>query len=181
MIGRITHWKGQEVLAHAASAILLKHPTAHFVAAGSYFADEVHYLSRLEELIRHLNLEERFHLVGYRTDVADLYAAFDIFVLASRKPEPFGRVTVEAMLQGCAVVATNHGGTPEVVQDGVTGILVPPSDPDALAVAVSRLLSDYDLRSRLGRAAAVYARTHFNLTRYEEKMRRVFSELAVTA
>jgi glycosyltransferase involved in cell wall biosynthesis len=181
MVGRITHWKGQEILVNAARAILLEHSTAHFVAAGSFFADEVHYLHKLEELIRNLGLEERFHLIGYRHDVADLYAAFDIFVLASRKPEPFGRVTVEAMLQGCAVIATNHGGTLEVVQDGLTGLLVPPSDPGALAAAINRLLSDCDLRSRLGSSAALYARANFDLNRYEEKMRGIFGELAVTA
>lgn len=109
MVGRITHWKGQDILAEAAGVVLQKHPDAHFVAVGSYFADESHYLQKLKSLITGLGLNGRFHLAEYRSNVTDVYRALDIFVLPSRKPEPFGRVTVEAMTQGRAVIATNHG------------------------------------------------------------------------
>jgi glycosyltransferase involved in cell wall biosynthesis len=177
MVGRLLHWKGQEILAEAAALVLQNHPDVRFVAVGSYFADESHYLQKIKSLIRHLGLEGRFHLVGYRSNVTDVYRALDIFVLPSTKPEPFGRVTVEAMTQGCAVIATNHGGTVELVEDCVTGMLVPPSDPRTLAVAIELLLADRPLREKMGRAAASYAKENFAMPGYGSQMRNVINEL----
>ncbi len=177
MVGRITHWKGQEVLVAAAAIVLQSHPAAHFVAVGSYFADQAHYLSKLQEQIQLSGLSERFHLLDYRPDVVSVYRALDIFVLPSVKPEPFGRVTVEAMLQGCAVIATNHGGSPELVHDGVTGLLVKPSDPAALAAAIQKLLNDPALRSRLGHAAAASAKETFGMQEYGRRIADILDRL----
>jgi glycosyltransferase involved in cell wall biosynthesis len=179
MVGRISHWKGQEILIEAAALVLQNHPDVHFVAVGSYFADESHYLKKLESLIDSLGLSSRFHLSGYRSNVTDVYRSLDIFVLPSRKPEPFGRVTVEAMMQGRAVIATNHGGTCELIQDGVSGLLVPPSQPRALATTIELLLADRILREKLGKAAAIYARENFILPRYEEQVRHIIGQLAI--
>src|SRR5580658_1335538 len=179
MVGRISHWKGQEILAEAAALVLQNHPDAHFVAVGSYFADESQYLQKLKALINSLGLDGRFHLVGYRLNVTDVYRALDVFVLPSIKPEPFGRVTVEAMMQGRAVVATNHGGTVELIEDGVTGMLVPPADPKALAAAIELLLADRPLREKMGQAAAIYAQQNFGLPGYGAQMRNIINELVV--
>jgi glycosyltransferase involved in cell wall biosynthesis len=177
MVGRISHWKGQEILAEAAALVLRNHRDAHFVAVGSYFADESHYLQKLTSLISDLGLDGKFHLVGYRSNVTDVYRALDVFVLPSMKPEPFGRVTVEAMMQGRAVIATNHGGTVELIEDGVTGMLVPPSDTTALAAAIESLLIDRPMREKMGRAAALYAKQNFGLPGYGSQMRNIINEL----
>jgi glycosyltransferase involved in cell wall biosynthesis len=179
MVGRVSHWKGQEILAEAAQLVLQSYPDVHFVAVGSYFADQSHYLRELEERIINLGLKGRFHLVSYRSDIGSVYDALDIFVLPSRKPEPFGRVTVEAMMHGLAVVATNHGGTCELIRDGVTGLLVPPSDPGSLAVAIERLLKDRAWRDQLGQSASRFAHESFSLPKYEERMRELIAELAL--
>ena len=150
----------------------------HFVAVGSYFADESHYLQKLKSLISTLELNRRFYLAEYRSDVTNVYRALDVFVLPSIRPEPFGRVTAEAMTQGRAVIATNHGGTIELIEDGVTGVLVPPADPRALAGAIELLLTDPALRKRMGQAAAIYAREHFGLPGYSEQIRNVIDETA---
>jgi glycosyltransferase involved in cell wall biosynthesis len=178
MVGRITHWKGQEILAEAAGLVARSHPDVHFVAVGSYFADESHYLHKLQSLIGTLGLSGKFHIANYRSNVTDVYRALDIFVLPSRKPEPFGRVTVEAMMQGRAVIATNHGGTLELIQQGITGMLVPPSDPEALVTAIERLLKDRTLGEKMGKAAAMYARENFSMPRYQDRMREVIDYLA---
>ena len=178
MVGRITHWKGQEILAEAAALVLRSHPDVHFVAVGSYFADEAHYLQKLTSLISDLGLDDRFHLADYRSNITDVYRALDIFVLPSIKPEPFGRVTVEAMMQERAVIATNHGGTVELIEDGVTGMLVPPSDPKSLAAAIDLLLEDRPLREKMGQAAASYAKENFGLAGYGDQMARIITELA---
>jgi glycosyltransferase involved in cell wall biosynthesis len=177
MVGRISHWKGQEILVKASALVLQKYPDVHFVAVGSYFADEAHYLEKLKDLVRTLALEQRFHIVGYRSDVVNVYRALDVFVLPSIKPEPFGRVTVEAMTQGCAVIATNHGGSCELIKQGVTGMLVPPSDPKSLADSIAQLLSDSTLRKNMGKAASIYALNNFGLQNYGEQMRDIIHEL----
>jgi len=177
MVGRISHWKGQEILAQAAALVLESRPEVHFVAVGSYFADESHYLDKLQALLRDLGIQQNFHLVDYRSNVTDVYRALDVFVLPSIKPEPFGRVTVEAMTQGRAVIATHHGGTVELIEEGVTGLLVPPSDPKALASAVERLLADPALREGMGLAAQKYAQQHFGLCRHGQQMRQVIDQL----
>jgi glycosyltransferase involved in cell wall biosynthesis len=177
MVGRISHWKGQEILAEAASLVLQEHPELHFVAVGSYFADQAHYLHELEARIKELGVDGKFHLADYRSNVTDVYRSLDIFVLPSRKPEPFGRVTVEAMMQGRAVIATNHGGTCELIQDGVTGILVPPSDPKSLSDAIKLLLKDRSLREKIGKAAAAYAEQHFCLPRYQQQIGNMIDTL----
>lgn len=181
MVGRLIHWKGQEVFARSAALLLRDYPDLHFVAIGSYFADETHYLRNLLQLVDQLGLRERFHLPGYRSDVGLLYRELDIFVLPSTKPEPFGRVTVEAMMQARPVIATNHGGSPELIQHEETGLLVPPSDPSALAAAITRLLTDSCLRANLGNAAACYAAEHFSLTTYQERIREIVEEMTAAA
>jgi glycosyltransferase involved in cell wall biosynthesis len=181
MVGRISHWKGQEVLVEAAALVLRNCPDLHFLAVGSYFADESHYLQKLKSLINTRGLDDRFHLMDYRSNVTEVYRALDIFVLPSIKPEPFGRVTVEAMFQGRAVIATNHGGSCELIQDGVTGMLVPPADAKSLAAAIELLLGDPALREKMGRAAAIYAQENFGLAAHSEQMRNIIDKLVAQA
>jgi glycosyltransferase involved in cell wall biosynthesis len=177
MVGRVTHWKGQDILADAAATVLKDYPDVHFVAVGNHFADEIHYFNALKARIDDLGIASRFHLLDYRTNVARVYESFDIAVLPSKKPEPFGRVTVEAMMSGRAVIGTAHGGTPELIQDAVTGLLVPPGDPVPLAHAIQKLLADKALRVSLGEHAAAYAKESFSLSGYKEAMSSLVKNL----
>jgi glycosyltransferase involved in cell wall biosynthesis len=86
-----------------------------------------------------------------------------MLVLPSVTPEPFGRTVVEAMAAGCPPVATAAGGPLESVEDGLSGLLVPPDDAEALAGAISRLLADPALARQLGRAGRRRALEHFSL------------------
>lgn len=103
----------------------------------------------LQAQIDSLGLRECMTLLGFRTDAAALMAAADVFVLPSLA-EPFGLVLLEAMALARPVVATRAGGPTEIVVDGETGFLVPPSSPDALAEAVKMLFADLPLRRRMG-------------------------------
>jgi len=98
-------------------------------------------------------------------------------VLPFIKPEPFGRVAVEAMTLGCAVIATNPGRSCELIRAGEIGLLVPPSDPKSLAEAIELVLADHSLREKIGKAAAVYAREHFGLRGHSAQ---IINELAST-
>lgn len=103
----------------------------------------------LQHQIEDLGLGGAVQLLGFRSDAPALVAAGDLFVLPSLA-EPFGLALLEAMALGRPVVATRAGGPLEIVEDGETGLLVPPSSPDALAEAVCRLLADPASRHRLG-------------------------------
>jgi glycosyltransferase involved in cell wall biosynthesis len=107
-----------------------------------------------------------------------LYRAADVIVVPSVWPEPLSRVLLEAMRVGRPVVATAVGGTPEAVEHGVTGLLVPRQDPEALAKAVIELLLDPERRARMGRAAAERARTAFDEERLVTALLEVYREVA---
>jgi len=92
-------------------------------------------------------------IAGFQRDEALYYRVFDLFVLATRTPEPYATSVVQAMMAGTPVVATATGGTPELVRNEETGLLVPPRDPNAMADAILRMISDRSLRERVIRAA----------------------------
>ena len=145
-IGRHVPEKGFDVLIRAFAQ--LDRDDVRLVVAG-----DGPELPALGKLAAELGIAERVELPG-RTDRArtvELFHGCELFVLPSRH-EPFGIVNVEAMASGKAIVATNVGGVPELVEDGVNGVLAPAGDPVALAGAIRRLLDDDDLRRRLGDA-----------------------------
>jgi glycosyltransferase involved in cell wall biosynthesis len=104
-------------------------------------------------------------------------SALDVVALPSALPEPFGGVVIEAMALGRPVVGTNAGGTPEQIDDGVTGHLVPPGDPPALAEAIGRLLADRELRERMGAAGRSRYLERFEFERFYGTMTAVYQEL----
>jgi len=147
-VGRVEPRKGVDVLVAAAPAIRAAAPGAQVVVIGedSYAVDPSYARGVLgSREIRH---------VPWTADAPALMRHLDVLVLPSRS-EPFGTVLAEAMAVGTPVVATRVDGLPEVVDDGVTGLLVPPDDPDALAAAVLRVLAR---RDEMGAAAAQAAR-----------------------
>ncbi|NIO21873.1 MAG: glycosyltransferase, partial [Candidatus Aenigmarchaeota archaeon] len=106
----------------------------------------------------------------------DILASFDIFVLPSRS-EGFGRVNLEAMAMGKPVISTNVGGIPEVVLDGVTGILVPPGNSRELAHAIMKLLNDSELRESLGREGRRRVEEHFTLQAHVQRIQEIYAEI----
>jgi glycosyltransferase involved in cell wall biosynthesis len=115
--------------------------------------------------------------LGHRDDVDRLYAAMDLFVLASHR-EGFPRAAMEASAMALPVVATDVRGCREVVDPGVTGVLVPVRDPGALARAIDTLGSDRAHREQAGRAAHDRARTHFDERRIVETVLDTYREVA---
>jgi glycosyltransferase involved in cell wall biosynthesis len=122
---------------------------------------------RLEAEIRRLGLDEAVVLAGDRSDVADMLAGADIFVLSSTS-EGLPLSILEAMAAALPVVASSVGGVPEAVEDGDTGLLVPPRDPVRLAAALERLLVDPGLRRRLGANGRKRVREHFGLEAFQQ-------------
>lgn len=132
--------------------------------------------SQVERFIRQNGLTSQVILVGARTDIPDILAASDVFVLSSRW-EGLPLVIIEAMVAGLPVVASRVGGVPELVEDGVTGFLVPPGNPEALAEALQRLFEDKELCRRMGEAGREKALRSFTLSRMLRETQAVYQEV----
>ncbi len=130
----------------------------------------------LETQTQSLGLSSVVTFAGLRDDIPDILAALDVFILPSRW-EGLPLVVLEAMAAGLPVVATAVGGTPEVVMDGVTGLLVPPRDPDALAQAITRLLRDPDLRRKMGQAGRERVQQHFSMEKMVQQTQSLYKQL----
>jgi len=132
--------------------------------------------ARLKALSEQLGLAERVHFVGQQDNVPAWLAALDIFALTSDW-EGMSNALLEAMAAQLPVVATAVGGTPEVVVDGITGLLVPPRDPDALAQAITRLLRDPDLRDRMGQAGRKRIKRYFSIVETVRRTEGLYTTL----
>ena len=119
----------------------------------------------------------RIHVLGYRKDAPALTAACDVFVLPSTKREGLARSLIEAMAYGVAPVVTDCGGSPELVRHGVSGLVVPVSDPGALAAAIRMLHDDAALRARLGAGARERIRLDFRIDDTIAKTLALYREL----
>jgi glycosyltransferase involved in cell wall biosynthesis len=139
--GRIDTWKGIDVLLDAVPSMQAARPDLQVVIAGSLVQNKEAYSGRLAARVATM---PGVHWLGPRTDMADLMADLDIFVLPSTQPEPFGLVLVEALASGVPVVATAAGGPVEILGEveSAAGRLVPPGDAAALAAAVRDLLGE---------------------------------------
>ncbi len=135
--------KDYPTLLKAARLVCQNYSAVTFVAVG-----EGNDRSELETLRAKLGLKECFRFTGFRSDLERFYHLFDVFVLASYK-EGLGTSVLDALAQGVPVVATRAGGIPEMIVHGQNGMLVPPRNPEQLAVAIERLLHDADFRKRL--------------------------------
>ncbi len=164
LVGQITPWKGQETAIRALAlvrerlpgSVLLLAGEVKFVGAGRSY-DNVSYMRRLRKLREALQLGDAVRFLGEREDVADILGAADL-LLAPSWEEPFGIAVGEAMLAGTAVIATAVGGPAEIIEDGVSGLLVAPRDPDPWAGAILKLARDRDGRMSLAERARGVAR-----------------------
>lgn len=120
---------------------------------------------------------DRIHLTGWRPDGARLAGAFDVFVLPTLRREGLPRAVIEAMCQNVPPVVTSAGGSPELIEDGVSGRIVPPGDPPALAAVLEELLDDAGRRAAMGHAAAERIRTVFTPERTVRETLAVYREL----
>ncbi len=148
--------KGIEVLVEALAALPAECPV-HLVLVGRMDGRQ------LDRAIDRSPLRDRIHRTGARSDAPAIAAAADAFVLPSIKREGLARSLIEAMAYATAPVVTDCGGSPELVEDGECGFVVPTSDPPALAAALTTLYRDPALRRRFGQAARERIRKHFRI------------------
>ncbi|HEV8384135.1 MAG TPA: glycosyltransferase [Candidatus Acidoferrales bacterium] len=163
IFGRLQRGKGQHVFLEAASLLEKNAARARYlIVGGSVFGLEPEYVAGLRRLVEERGMSERVMFLGQRTDTNELMNACDIVVLASIESETWGLVVAEAMAAGRAVIASAEGGPREMIEDGRTGILVPPGDAAALAAAMDSLFRQPERRCALGRAARLHAEQSFD-------------------
>jgi glycosyltransferase involved in cell wall biosynthesis len=162
-LGRIIGWKGIDVLIRAFVDVAASNPKAVLVIVGDNDGGlKTDLRAEYEALAHSLGVGARVIFTGFRDDVVPYVADFDVLALPSVRPEPFGRVIIEAMALGVAPVVTAHGGATEIVTDGQNGLWTAPQSVPALSQALQRLVNDAPLRKTLGFRAALDVRAKFD-------------------
>jgi glycosyltransferase involved in cell wall biosynthesis len=136
-IGRLSEGKGFHELLQALLFLRARDIYVELIVAG-HFVDEA-YRKRIEETLQREALIHAVHFLGYREDLEPVYQVIDVLAVPSIN-EPFGRVVIEAMLKGVPCVAARAGGIPEIIDQGMTGLLYPPGEPDVLAAMIEELM-----------------------------------------
>ncbi len=174
-IANFLAWKGHDTVVRALERLRQRVPDARVVFYGQ--SKDLEFEAKIRALIKELALEEAVEFGGFRHDLMSLLPRFDCLVVASRA-EPFGLVLLEAMRAGVPVVATRAGGVPEIVSDGVNGLLFEPSDADGLAKALERIALEPTIAESLQRQGRLVVEKHFSLEAQLEKMHEVFDAQA---
>jgi len=170
-LARLSPEKGIDTLIDAAKIVVTSYPSARFVIAGAGPLE-----ADLNKKVRDLRLESYVRMPGFIDDVPGFLSGLDLYVLPSHA-EGIGLAVIEAMAAGLPVVATRVGGVPEAVIDGVTGLLVPPRQPKALAQAIVRLLVDPDLARSMGASGRERAEAVFDAKAAAEKTLEVYKDV----
>jgi glycosyltransferase involved in cell wall biosynthesis len=170
VVARLEPEKGHPTLLEAWPLVLSAIPDATLLVVGEGSRREA-----LEAMSHELGIAGRVVFTGRRDDVPAVTAALDVAVLPSYR-EALGLTILEAMALSRPVVASNVGGIPEMVEDGVTGLLVPPRDPESLAAAIVRLLRDHPLADMLARAGHDLVHERFCIELMVDAVERIYDE-----
>jgi glycosyltransferase involved in cell wall biosynthesis len=176
-VGRIHPRKDLDTFLRAAALVAADAPDVRFAVVGTAEAAVEHdYQRRLEALVAELGLRDRVTFAGARRDVPAVMAALDLFVLSSRH-EGFGRVVAEAMAAGRAMVVSNEGAPPELVEDGRYGVCARPGDPAAFADQLRALLARPDQAAAMSARARDRAASAFDAVTLASRVRARYAEL----
>jgi L-malate glycosyltransferase len=182
-LARVNRQKGLEYFIDAAAAVGRRFPDARFLVVGEGLyghnggvARDVAYQSELERRAARQGIGERVIFTGFRADVPELLSEASVSVLPSLS-EGLSNTLLESMAAGAPAVATRVGGNPELIEDGASGLLVPPRDAAALARSVLAILEDRELAHRLGAEAKRRAVERFSLERMVSETEGLYLEL----
>ncbi len=171
MVGRLECIKGVEFFMNAAELLVKKLKNVKFILVGEGILRK-----ELEERAKKVGLQGKITFTGWRDDVLEIISCLDVLVLPSLN-EAVGLVLIEAQGLGVPVVATKVGGIPEVVENGKSGILVPPADSRALAEALEELILDKEKRERIAEFAKNYVKDKYSVKDLIEKISALYEGL----
>ncbi len=170
IVGRIAVEKGHRFLLEAAHELGTRYPL-HFVVVGDGPEE-----AQMKQKVQELGLSERVTFTGFREDVNNILQALDVVTVPSTWNEPCSAVVQQAMALSRPVIGTRAGGTPEMIVEGETGLLVPPSDAGSLADAIGVLAGDAFARKRMGEAGRVRVEAHFSLRAMTDKIEALYNK-----
>lgn len=176
IVGRIMPKKGQKYFIQAAALIRERFSDTEFYVIGEATEAYRDYEEELRALSSSLGLGSSLKWTGYLPDPLGIMASLDVIVHAAIEPEPFGRVIMESLALGCPVIATRLGGPIEIIEDGVSGFLVSPEDPKAIAQQAIALLEDRTLAAAVKEAALLRAKERFGLESYIRQIETVYED-----
>ncbi len=178
LFGRLDRLKRQELLIEAAPKILESFPDTCFLIIGEESRSKTGtgYKEKLIQKINQKNLNDKFRIIDFTPEVQSFFALFDVAVLTTPK-ETFGIVIIEAMAMGIAVIATNAGGVPEIIDDNVSGLLFEPEDVGGLSEKIVSVLANKKIRESMGKAGIKKVHSHFDLKKKIAEYERLFYKL----
>jgi len=162
MMGRVHFWKGQDYFLKIAGALNKKHSNLFFVMSGDVFPGYEYLNAHLNKIIIEENLQGFVKQVSFRNDIQNIYNALNIFILPSQLPDPAPLVVAEAMAAGLPVVVTNQGGAIEIIEEDISGIIIPINDAVTAANKIAYLIQHEAYRKEMGMAAKARVKQHFS-------------------
>lgn len=177
MLGRINDWKGQDLLIDAIGTLAPSDRARVRVRLiGSTYRDVSEPIEALERKIKEYGLEKIISIEPFTPDTKSLFQWSDICAVPSRLPEPFGRVAIEAMAEGRPVLAANHGGLTEIVEEGRSGWLTIPNDKASLADAILSALNNPELVAAQAKGALTRFHDHFSSAKMQSRIQSTLRE-----
>lgn len=177
VVGRITPWKGQDLLVRIAAEWKTRGRAGLFVIIGRAFNEDAPYEAEVRRLIAEAGLESRVRFIPFRADIAEALSSLDVLLHTSLKPEPFGRVIIEAMAVGVPVIAAKAGGVPEIITHGTDGLLAEPGNAREYADRLAALLDSPGETGRLAANALRTVKTRFSIERVFQDFDGIFQSL----
>jgi glycosyltransferase involved in cell wall biosynthesis len=177
LVGLLIPWKGQRLFLEAAERIAAAHPDIDFVIVGSAPDEFKAFEAELREFAQRPSLAGRVIFTGHVSEMAAAYNALDVVVSASTSPEPLGTMIIEAMTMARPIVAPNHGGALEMVEDRRTGLLFEAGDALDLTEKIITLHGDRELATKLGRQARAQALQTFAIKEHVRRVQAVYDQI----
>ncbi len=179
LVGRINRLKGHKILVDALEILDARGiSTIRALVVGSPPAGQEHFKTDLCTYIQSSRVAGIISMMDFTADIWPVWAACDIAVVPSTEPESFGMVAIEAMSLHKPVIASNHGGLVEIVDNGITGLLVPPGDAGALADALEMLVMDPIRRKEMGERGYQRQKNYFSLRAHTTAFESHYIEIA---
>jgi glycosyltransferase involved in cell wall biosynthesis len=178
VVGAFSPLKGQAVILRSMPQILDNYPNARLLLVGESFSkNQEYYRDELIAFTHNFGMEDHVVFTGFRNDVQLIMASVDVLVHPPTLPDAFPHVLLEGGIQKALIVASNIGGISEIVQDGISGCLVPPSQSEGFARAINNLLDRPDISQKMREAIYLRVTQEFSMTRHVSEMQSLYSEL----
>lgn len=177
LVGRISRWKGQMILLDAFNNLVQKNENIKLVFVGAPPPNQEKFQEDLEERITSFKLNDKVLIIPFQNEIHKIWQAIDIAVVPSTEPEPFGMVAIEAMLAHKPIVASNHGGLTEIIENNATGFLVTPNSVQDLVIALEKLIQNELLRKEMGEKGYLRVTTAFSVEQYVDSFEKFFEKI----